>query len=278
MHRQLSIHVPVETITDFCRRRQVEQFAIFGSALRADFGPHSDIDVLVTFTPQARHSFFDLLDMEKELQAIFGRPVELVDRRVLEGSDNYIRRKQILGSAGVVYETCSGQPVRDRDGGTEEARLQPPLPPCVARAASAGFALWVGACVGLAASWEMIQIEESFTLVPQREPCCGQPDGTWRVETGTIAVRCRLSAADLWQWTGPAHEVMELGLLSRLALAAGGIAAGLCSVLATRKLCARVPCPSLGVGMGRMHRHIPTPRDGPATKPAALRRRGNVSK
>lgn len=105
MNRSLPIPLPETSIAEFCHKWHVEQFALFGSALRPDFGPQSDIDVLVTFTPEARHSLFDLLSMEKELQGIFGRPVDLVDRQVLERSDNYIRRKHILESAEVVYGT-----------------------------------------------------------------------------------------------------------------------------------------------------------------------------
>ena len=103
MYRELQIPVPNDEVAEFCRKWQIEQFALFGSALRPDFGPQSDIDVLVTFAPESRHSLFDLMNMEKELQGIFGRPVDLVDRRVLERSDNYIRRKHILESAEAIY-------------------------------------------------------------------------------------------------------------------------------------------------------------------------------
>jgi len=77
--------------------------AIFGSALREDFGPGSDVDVLVSFEDDARWSLFDLVRMEKELKALLGRPVDLVPRLAVEQSENYIRRKSILENAEVVY-------------------------------------------------------------------------------------------------------------------------------------------------------------------------------
>jgi len=103
MKATLSLLLPTARIADFCRHWQVAEFALFGSVLRDDFGPASDIDVLVTFQPQARRSLFELLAMERELAALFGRKVDLVDRRVLEQSENWIRRKHILDTAEVVY-------------------------------------------------------------------------------------------------------------------------------------------------------------------------------
>jgi predicted nucleotidyltransferase len=81
----------------------VTEFGLFGSVLRDDFRRDSDIDVLVHFAPTAQHSVFDLMRMEAELTRLFGRKVDLVDRRVLEQSPNYIRRRHILESAEIVY-------------------------------------------------------------------------------------------------------------------------------------------------------------------------------
>lgn len=97
------ILVDQEQIADFCRRWQITEFGLFGSVLRDDFGPESDVDVLVTFAPAARHTLFDVLHMEDELAAMFGRPVDLVERRAVERSENYIRRDHILESAVPVY-------------------------------------------------------------------------------------------------------------------------------------------------------------------------------
>ena len=100
---QTNITVPQEQIADFCRRWQITEFALFGSVLRQDFRSDSDIDVLVTFAPSARWGLFDLATMQEELAQIFGRKVDLVSRRGIEASRNYIRRKAILNSAQVVH-------------------------------------------------------------------------------------------------------------------------------------------------------------------------------
>jgi predicted nucleotidyltransferase len=78
---------------------------LFGSALRDDFGPNSDIDLLVTFSLQAQWSLFDHMAMEEELTEMLGRKVDLVSRRGLERSQNWIRRRGILQSAQRVYGT-----------------------------------------------------------------------------------------------------------------------------------------------------------------------------
>ena len=97
------IDVPTKKIADFCRRWQITDLALFGSVLRDDFGPNSDVDVLVGFGEGARHTLFDLDDMEAELKEIFGREVDLVSRRGIEASRNHLRRDDILKSAQVIY-------------------------------------------------------------------------------------------------------------------------------------------------------------------------------
>ncbi|OLE56307.1 MAG: nucleotidyltransferase [Cyanobacteria bacterium 13_1_40CM_2_61_4] len=101
----MSARIPIdrEKVADFCRRWKITEFALFGSVLRDDFRPDSDVDVLVTFAPDAEWSLFDDVDMEEELSAIFGRKVDLVSRRAVERSDNWIRRKAILSTAEPVY-------------------------------------------------------------------------------------------------------------------------------------------------------------------------------
>ncbi len=103
MSAQPRVEIPRKAVADFCRRWRVTELSLFGSVLRDDFRPDSDIDVLVRFAPDARLSIFDLTRMEKELGEAFGRKVDLVDRDVLEASPNYIRRRHILESAEVVY-------------------------------------------------------------------------------------------------------------------------------------------------------------------------------
>ena len=98
-----SLAIPPETLRDFCRRWQIVELALFGSVLRDDFGPDSDVDVLVSFAEGAGHSLFELDDMESELKEIFGREVDFVTRRGIESSPNYLRRNAILGSAETIY-------------------------------------------------------------------------------------------------------------------------------------------------------------------------------
>lgn len=100
---QLPISIPQERIAEFCDRRRITELAIFGSVLRDDFGPGSDVDVLVTFAPDARWTLFDLVDMKEELSKIIGREVDLVSRRGIESSRNSVRREAILSSAKVVH-------------------------------------------------------------------------------------------------------------------------------------------------------------------------------
>lgn len=96
-------HLPSQEIADFCVKWCVHEFSLFGSILRDDFGPSSDVDVLISRAPGARHSLRDYLGMREELKSIFGREVDLVMRSAIENSPNYIRRREILGSAKQIY-------------------------------------------------------------------------------------------------------------------------------------------------------------------------------
>lgn len=100
---KIRIDVPNEKIAEFCQKWKITEFSLFGSVLREDFRQDSDIDVLVTFGEKAKHTLFDLVHMEDELKQIFGRKVDLVSRRGIESSRNYIRRNAILNSAEVIY-------------------------------------------------------------------------------------------------------------------------------------------------------------------------------
>ncbi|HEX7183389.1 MAG TPA: nucleotidyltransferase domain-containing protein [Thermoanaerobaculia bacterium] len=88
---------------DFCRRWKILELSLFGSALREDFGPDSDVDLLVRFTPDADWSLFDHARMELELVEILGREVDLVTRSAVEQSPNWIRRQKILRTARPLY-------------------------------------------------------------------------------------------------------------------------------------------------------------------------------
>jgi hypothetical protein len=93
-------HLDQEKIAAFCRKWKVTEFSIFGSALREDFGPESDVDVLVSFAEDAHWSLWDWTDMIEELKQIFGRDVDLVSKR---GLRNPFRRHEILTTREVVY-------------------------------------------------------------------------------------------------------------------------------------------------------------------------------
>jgi uncharacterized protein with HEPN domain/predicted nucleotidyltransferase len=92
---QSNIDLPQGEIADFCRRWNVAEFALFGSVLRDDFRPNSDVDVLVSFAPDFHWSLGDFVDMQLELSEIFGRQVDLVER---SGLHNPFMRREILNS------------------------------------------------------------------------------------------------------------------------------------------------------------------------------------
>ena len=97
------VFVPREQLAVFCRMHGIRRLSIFGSALREDFGPDSDIDVLVEFESNRIPGLFRLAGMELELSRMFGREVDLVTRAAVEGSRNYIRRAAILRSTETIY-------------------------------------------------------------------------------------------------------------------------------------------------------------------------------
>jgi len=94
------IQIDEETIREFWVRWKVTELSLFGSVLRDDFGPQSDVDVLVSFSPDARWSLFDWVDMEEELGSLFGRKIDLVEA---VGLRNPFRRKTILEARQVIH-------------------------------------------------------------------------------------------------------------------------------------------------------------------------------
>ncbi len=98
-----NIDLPQQAVANFSERWRIVELAIFGSALRDDFRPDSDIDVLVTFAPDARWTLLDFVTMQDELSALLGRKVDLVMREAVEQSRNPRRSQRILESAQVVY-------------------------------------------------------------------------------------------------------------------------------------------------------------------------------
>jgi uncharacterized protein len=97
---QPKIHIPLQQIEAFCRRWKIKEFALFGSVLREDFRPDSDIDVLASFAPDGGITFDNRVEMLDELAEIFGREVDLVAKDAIR---NPFRRYNILTTKEVVY-------------------------------------------------------------------------------------------------------------------------------------------------------------------------------
>ena len=95
-----NLDIPVAAIRTFCRKWKIREFSLFGSVLRKDFRPDSDVDVLVEFEPDHCWSLYEVVDMKEELQTLFGRNVDLVMKG---GLRNPIRRREILRTRQVVY-------------------------------------------------------------------------------------------------------------------------------------------------------------------------------
>jgi predicted nucleotidyltransferase len=99
----MNLGVGAERIAEFCRGWKIRRLAVFGSFVRGELRPGSDIDLLVTFSPDADWTMFDHFAMEEELSHLFGREVDLVSVRAVEENPNPISRQQILDSARQIY-------------------------------------------------------------------------------------------------------------------------------------------------------------------------------
>jgi hypothetical protein len=99
----LNVILPQQSIHELCQRWQVIELSVFGSVLRDDFHPDSDIDLLVTFAPTANWGLLDHVQMQQELEAILERKVDLISKRAIEQSPNWIRRQEILSTAQKIY-------------------------------------------------------------------------------------------------------------------------------------------------------------------------------
>jgi predicted nucleotidyltransferase len=99
MNDAVPLHIPLDELTRFCRCYQVRELALFGSMLRQDHRPESDVDLLVSFHPAARVTFLTLARMQRELEALLGRKVDLVPKDGLKP----IIRDHVLATAQVLY-------------------------------------------------------------------------------------------------------------------------------------------------------------------------------
>lgn len=100
---KFALDIPTERLADFCQRWKVAELSLFGSVLREDFGPESDIDVLVHFHPESGVTLLAFAAMEREISGILGRKVDLVMRAALAQHPSDPRTKEILSSARVLY-------------------------------------------------------------------------------------------------------------------------------------------------------------------------------
>ncbi len=95
--------LPMAEIGKFCRHWRIQELAVFGSVLRPDFDSESDIDLIVTFDDDAEWSLLDHIRIQQELQVLLQRNVDLVTRSAVERSENWVRRKEILSTASVIF-------------------------------------------------------------------------------------------------------------------------------------------------------------------------------
>ena len=95
-----NIEIPMDRIVQFCRKRKIKEISLFGSVLREDFGPDSDVDVLVELEANSGWGLYEWVDMIEELKVMFGREVDLVEKT---GLRNPFRRHSILTNREVLY-------------------------------------------------------------------------------------------------------------------------------------------------------------------------------
>ena len=101
------IKIPKDQIETFCKKWKVKEFALFGSILRNDFNIQtSDIDVLISFLPSENWGW-EIVTMKEELELIFNRKVDLIEKIAVEKSRNTVRKNQILNSYEVLYEQAA---------------------------------------------------------------------------------------------------------------------------------------------------------------------------
>jgi uncharacterized protein len=93
-----------QEIVNLCHQWGITKMALFGSILRDDFRADSDIDLLITFAPNARQGLLTLAKIKHELESRLNRSIDLVPEASIQMSDNWIRQREILNSAQTIYE------------------------------------------------------------------------------------------------------------------------------------------------------------------------------
>ncbi|AFY43133.1 nucleotidyltransferase family protein [Nostoc sp. PCC 7107] len=103
--KQLAIPLPMDAIKNFCQCWQIAELSVFGSILRDDFNADSDIDFLYILKPNIQWRLVDLLGAEEELEKLLGRKIDLVKKSSIEQSHNWLRKRNILSSSQVIYDS-----------------------------------------------------------------------------------------------------------------------------------------------------------------------------
>lgn len=102
IRRVSTLPINTEGLEDFCRRWKVRQLALIGSVLRPDFGPASDVDVVITFDPASTWDLFDVVAMREELVKLFGREVDIIEEPAVRNPymlDSIRRTKRVVYAA-----------------------------------------------------------------------------------------------------------------------------------------------------------------------------------
>ncbi|GAB4381370.1 MAG: nucleotidyltransferase family protein [Elainellaceae cyanobacterium] len=103
LNQQLKIQLPQQALAAFCQKWKIKEMSFFGSVLREDFRPDSDIDIMVSFEDNSTWGILEFARMKRELKTLLGREVDLLTKKSIEQSHNWIRRQEILGTAQVIY-------------------------------------------------------------------------------------------------------------------------------------------------------------------------------
>lgn len=98
-----NINIQEEQLAEICKKFKIRELTIFGSALREDFNEKSDVDLLVEFNPNSGISLFDVVDLKEALESFLGREVDIVSKKAIQRSRNYLKKKAILDNYMVIY-------------------------------------------------------------------------------------------------------------------------------------------------------------------------------
>ena len=101
IQKRLAVSLP--TLDEFCQQHKITELSVFGSILREDFNLDSDIDLLVKFDPNAHISLMDMIKIENKFKILLKRNIDLVSKKAIENSKNWIRRQNILNNSEIIY-------------------------------------------------------------------------------------------------------------------------------------------------------------------------------